>query len=157
MLFSDVLLGTVLGAILWPIVQQVVDSTNRAILGFIIGGLIGGAITWARIGLYGGLVIGSSIGANADPPSQELGVAFLDALIQTARGGAIGAVIFLAIRSMSFVLVGGGIGLITSLSLSGGLRLLNQEVLSNPLSGYQITLVVILGTFLIIAFLSGRR
>jgi len=157
MLFSDVLLGTVLGAILWPIIQQVVDSTNRAILGFIIGGLVGGALAWARIGLYAGLVIGSSLGANVDPVQQELEQAFLDALVQTARGGAIGAVIVLAFRSMSFVLTGAGIGLLISLVLSGGIRLLNQQVLTNPIPGYQITLVVIFGTFIIISILSGRR
>lgn len=156
MLFSDVLIGTVLGAILWPIVQQVVDSANRAILGFIVGGLIGGAIAWARVGLYAGLVIGSSIGANVDPAQQDVGLAFLDALVQTVRGGAIGAVIILAIRSFSFVLVGAGIGLILSIFLSGGIRLLNLNVLDNPIPSYQITLIVIFGTFLIISFLSGR-
>jgi len=157
MLFSDVLLGTVLSAILWPIVQEVVDSTNRAILGFIIGGLIGGTLAWARIGLYAGLVIGSSLGANVHPIDKDLGLAFLDALVQTARGGAIGAVIALSLRSMSFVLAGAGIGLMVSLVLSGGLRLLNQNLLTTPLTSFQITLTVILGTFLIIAIFSGRR
>lgn len=157
MFFSDVLLGTVLGAILWPIGQQVVDSTNRAILGFIIGGLIGGALAWAQIGLYGGRIIGSGIGAASDPAQQVMGVAFLDALVQTARGGAIGAILLLSLRSISFVLVGAGIGLFTSLVLSGGVRLLNQEVLARPLPNYQITLIVILGTFLIIAIFSGRK
>ena len=157
MFFSDVLLGSVLGAILWQIAQQVVDSTNRAILGFIIGGLIGGGLAWAQIGLNGGLIIGSRIGAASDPSQQHMGVAFLDALVQTARGGAIGAILLLSLRSISFVLVGAGIGLFTSLVLSGGLRLLNQEVLARPLPNYQITLIVILGTFLIIAIFSGRR
>lgn len=156
MLLSDVLLGTVLGAILWPIIQRVVDSTNRAILGFILGGLIGGALAWARIGLYVGLIIGSSLGANIDPIQQDLGAAFLEALYQTARGAAIGAVIVLSIRSISFVIAGAGIGLIASILLSGGLRLLNQEVLSTPIPGYQITLIVLFGTFAIFAFLSGR-
>jgi hypothetical protein len=157
MLFSDVLIGTVIGAILWPIVQQVVDSTNRAILGFIIGGLIGGALAWASVGLDAGQVIGSSIGANGDPVQQEIGLTFIDALIQTVRGGAIGAIIVLAFRSFSFVLVGAGIGLIISIFLSGGLRLLNQNVLDNPIPTYQITLIVVFGTFLIISFLSGQR
>lgn len=157
MFFSDILLGTVLGAILWPIAQQVVDSTNRAILGFIIGGLIGGALAWAQIGLYGGRIIGSGIGAASDPAQQVMGVAFIDALVQTARGGAIGAILLLSLRSISFVLAGAGIGLFTSLVLSGGIRLLNQEVLARPLPNYQITLIVILGTFLIIAIFSGRK
>jgi hypothetical protein len=157
MLFSDVLLGTVLGAIIWPIVQQVVDSTNRAILGLIIGGMIGGALAWARIGLYAGLVIGSSLGANVEPIDQDLGAAFLEAVWQTARGAAIGAVIVLSIRSISFVITGAGIGLIVSLFLSGGLRILNQTLLTDPLSGLQITLVVLLGSLLSFGLLSGRR
>jgi len=156
MLLSDVLLGTVLGAILWPIVQRVVDSTNRAILGFILGGLIGGALAWARIGLYVGIVIGSSLGANIEPIQQDLGLAFLAALYQTARGAAIGAVIVLSIRSISFVITGAGIGLIASLFLSGGFRLLNQAVLSAPIPSYQITLIVLFGILGIFVFLSGR-
>lgn len=157
MLFSDVLIGMVLGAILWPIVQQVVDSTNRAILGFIIGGLVGGAIAWARIGIYVGLIMGSSLGANVDPIEQDLGVAFLNALFNTVRGGAIGAIIILSIRSISFVLAGAGIGLFIGLFLSGGLRMLNQTILTEPLSDIQITIVVILGTMVIFGLLSGRR
>jgi hypothetical protein len=156
MLLSDVLLGTVLGAILWPIIQRVVDATNRAILGIILGGLVGGALAWARIGLYVGVVIGSSLGANIEPIQQDLGLAFLDALYQTARGAAIGAVIILSIRSFSFVLAGAGIGLNASILLSGGLRLLNQEVLSTSIPNYQITLIVLFGTFVIFAFFSGR-
>lgn len=157
MLFSDVLLGTILGAILWPIVQKVVDSTNRAILGLILGGLVGGALAWARIGLYVGLIMGSSLGANVGPVDQDIGLAFLDAIFQTARGAAIGAVIALSIRSISFVLTGGGIGLVVSLFLSGGLRLLNQTLLTDPLSGAQITLVVLLGTFLAFGIFSSRE
>jgi hypothetical protein len=157
MLFSDILLGTILGAILWPIVQQVVDSVNRAILGLIIGGLVGGALAWARIGLYAGLIIGSSLGANVQPIEVDIGMAFLDALLQTARGGASGAIIILSIRSFSFVLTGAGIGLFVSLILSGGLRLLNQTLLTDPVSSLQITLAVILGTFLTFGLLSGRR
>lgn len=156
MLFSDVLLGTILGAILWPIVQQVVDSTNRAILGFILGGLVGGALAWARIGLYVGLIMGSSLGANVQPVDQDVGLAFIDAVLATARGGAVGAIIVLSIRSISFVLAGAGIGLLIGLFLSGGLRLLNQTILTDPLSDLQITIVVVLGTFLIFGLLSGR-
>lgn len=157
MLFTDVLIGTVLGAILWPIIQQVVDSTNRAILGFIAGGIIGGAIAWARIGIYVGLAMGSSLGANVDPVDTNLGLAFVDAIFQTARGGAIGAIIVLSLRSISFVLAGAGIGLLISLFLSGGLRLLNQNLLTDPLSNLQITLVVFFGTFVAFGLISGRR
>lgn len=157
MLFTDVIIGTVLGAILWPIIQQVVDSTNRAILGFIIGGFIGGAIAWARIGIYVGQVMGSSLGASIDSVDIDLGLAFLNAIFHTARGGAIGAIIVLSIRSISFVFAGAGIGLLISLLLSGGLRLLNQTLLSNPLSNLQITIVVIFGTFILFGLISGRR
>ncbi|MFZ0543825.1 MAG: hypothetical protein WAM60_00205 [Candidatus Promineifilaceae bacterium] len=156
MLFSDVLLGTVLGAILWPIIQRVVDSTNRAILGLIIGGMIGGALAWGRLGIYIGSVIGSRFGANVTPIEQDLGLAFLAALIQTARGGVIGAIVVLSIRSISFVITGAGIGLLTSLLLSGGLRFLNQSLLHSSLSSLQITIIVLFGTFLIFAVVSGR-
>lgn len=157
MLFSDVLLGIVIGAILWPIMQQVVDSTNRAVLGLIIGGLVGGALSWARLGLYSSLVIGSSIGANVTPFEGEIGLIFLDALLQTARGAVIGAVIVLSIRSISFVLTGAGIGLMVSLFLSVGLRLLNQMFLEDPLTSTQMTLVVIFGTFIAFGVLSSRK
>jgi hypothetical protein len=156
MLFSDVLLGTVLGAILWPIVQRVVDSANRAVLGLILGGLAGGALAWARLGLFASRVIGASLGANVIPIEEDLGLAFLEALLQTGRGAAVGAIIVLSIRSISFVITGAGIGFLTSLFLSGGLRLLNQALLTDPLSDLQITIVVLFGTFLIFGTLSGR-
>jgi hypothetical protein len=157
MLFSDVLLGTVIGAILWPIVQKVVDSMNRAVLGFILGGIVGGALAWAKVGLYAGLVVGSSLGANVTPLEGDIGLIFLDALIQTVRGAAVGAVIVQSIRSISFVITGAGIGLFVSLFISGGLRYLNQALLTDPLTSLQITLVVMIGTFAIIGLLSGRR
>jgi hypothetical protein len=103
------------------------------------------------------MVIGAALGANTRPVDQDLGVAFIAALIATARGAAIGAIIILSLRSMSFVLVGAGIGLMVSLFLSGGLRLLNQMVLTRPVSDLQITLVVLFGTFISFAILSGRR
>ena len=157
MLFTDILLGTVIGAILWPIVQQVVDSMNRAVLGFIVGGLIGGAVAWARLGLFAGLIIGSSLGANVEPIDGDIGLIFLEALIQTVRGAAIGAIVVQSIRSISFVVTGAGIGLIISLMLSAGLRFLNQEILSGPLTSTQITIIVMIGTFAAIGLLSGRR
>ncbi len=157
MVFTDVVLGTIIGAILWPIVQQVVDSMNRAVLGFIVGGLIGGAIAWARLGLYTGLIIGASLGANVTPIDGEIGLIFLDALFQTARGAAIGAIVVQSIRSISFVAAGAGIGLIISLCLSFGIRFLNQALLSSSLTSTQITIVVFIGTFAAIGLLSGRR
>lgn len=156
MLFSDVLLGTVLGAILWPIVQRVVDSTNRAVLGLVLGGLAGGALAWGRLGIFAGRIIGASLGANVVPIEEDLGLAFLEALLQTGRGAVIGAIIALSIRSISFVITGAGIGFLTSLFLSGGLRLLNQTLLVDPLSDLQITIVIFLGTFLTFGILSGR-
>jgi hypothetical protein len=156
MLFSDVLLGTVLGAIIWPIVQRVVDSANRAVLGLILGALVGGALAWARLGIFVGRIVGASLGANVTPIEEDLGLTFIEALLQTARGAAIGAIIFLSLRSVSFVLTGAGIGLLTSLLLSGGLRLLNQTLLADPLSDLQITFVVLFGIFLTFGMLSGR-
>jgi hypothetical protein len=157
MVFTDVLLGTVIGAILWPIVQQVVDSMNRAILGFILGGIIGGALAWAKLGLYAGLALGASLGANVTPFDEDIGLIFLDALARTAQGAAIGAIIVLSIRSISFVLSGAGIGLLISLFLSVGLRLLNQTLLTDPLTGGQITVIVLIGSFAAFGILSGRR
>lgn len=157
MIFTNVLLGTIIGAILWPIVQRVVDSTNRAVLGLILGGLVGGAISWAKLGLYSGLIIGASLGANVTPFDDNLGLIFLDALIQTARGAAIGAIVVLSIRSISFVLTGAGIGLLTSLLLSVGLRILNQSVLTNPLDSTQMTLIVLFGCLITFGVLSGRN
>ena len=156
MLFTDVLIGTILGAILWPIVQKVVDSTNRAILGVIIGGMIGGAVSWAQLGLYISLVIGASIGANVEPLDVDLGAIFLNALFQTARGAAIGAVIALSIRSISFVLTGAGIGLLFSLVVGLGLRFLNQELLSGVLTSTQLTIAVIVSVLLFFGILSTR-
>jgi hypothetical protein len=96
------------------------------------------------------------LGANVIPIEEDLGLAFLEALLQTGRGAAVGAIIVLSIRSISFVITGAGIGFLTSLFLSGGLRLLNQALLTDPLSDLQITIVVLFGTFLIFGTLSGR-
>ena len=157
MLFTDVLMGTILGAILWPIVQRVVDATNRAVLGLIIGGLIGGAVSWATLGIYVSLVIGASIGANVGPVDVNLGQTFLNALFQTARGGAIGAVIALSVRSISFVLTGAGIGLVFSVVVGLGLRLLNQQVLSNSLTSTQLTIAALISLLLFFGYLSTRK
>jgi hypothetical protein len=157
MLFTDIILGTIVGAILWPIIQQVVDSTNRAVLGLIIGGMIGGAVSWARLGLYASQIIGASIGADIEPTDVNLGIVFVNALIQTVRGGAIGTVVALSIRSFSFVLTGAGIGLIFSLVCSLALRFLNQEFLSSALTSTHLTAAVFTFTLFFFGFLSSRE
>lgn len=146
-------MGFLMGGILWPIIKHDPNSADRGVLGFIIGALAGGALVWGRLGLQMASVIGSSIGAAARPGDAELWLAFYDALVQTLVSGAIGAMLILSLRSLSFVLAGAGTGLIFSLILSAGLRILNQGVLDSPLSSTQITLIVFFSIILFFGLL----
>lgn len=157
MLFYDVLIGATIGAILWPIVQRVEDAASRATFGLVVGGLLGGALAWASLALTVSLIIGAGFGASVTPIEEDIGLEFLDALFQTVRGAALGALVLLSFRSLSFVLTGAGIGLLVSLLVSVAIRFLDQVVFSSPLTSTQITAVVVLATLITFGSLNARR
>ena len=157
MIFFDVIIGATIGAILWPIVQRVEDAASRATFGLVFGGLLGGALAWVRLALVVSVILGAGIGASVTPIEEDIGLAFLEALFQTVRGAALGALVLLSFRSLSFVLTGAGIGLLVSLLVSGGARLLDEVVFAAPLTSTQITIVVILATLIVFGSLNARK
>jgi hypothetical protein len=157
MLFFDVIIGATMGALLWPIVQRVEDAAHRATFGLIFGGLLGGALAWARLALVASTIIGAGFGASVAPIEQDIGLVFLEALFQTVRGAAFGALVLLSFRSLSFVITGAGIGLAASLVVSLAVRSFDQVIFPAPLTSTQITAVVILATLIVFGSLNARR